>query len=58
MPCSGADAEPILSDDFGDLGHRARCFEAEIADDDVRFVDQDARALVQLASGIRGSTLE
>jgi hypothetical protein len=43
-----ADPEPVGTDDLGDLGDRPGCFEAEIAYDDVGFVDQDARALFEL----------
>ena len=57
-PVLRADAQSILAEDFGDLGHRPGGFKTEIADDHVGFVDQDARSLLQLRELIRGSTLQ
>ena len=47
MPCSAPTRSRSVAEDFGDLGHRAGCFETEIADDDVGFVDQHARPFLQ-----------
>ena len=44
----GADAQAIRAEHFGDLHHRPGLFEAEIADDDVGFIDEHARAPAQL----------
>ena len=41
-------AQSVFADHFGDFCHRAGCFETEIADDDERFVHQNARTLFQL----------
>ena len=43
----GTDAQSVLADHFGDFRDRPGCFEAEIADDDERFVNQNARSFFQ-----------
>ncbi len=44
----GADPEPIGAEHLRDFRHRARCFETEIAHDHIGFVDQNARAFLEL----------
>ena len=43
----GADAEAVGAEHFRDLHDGAAAIEAEIADDDVGFIDEDAGAAAQ-----------
>ncbi len=43
-----ADAQPVIRQHLCDLGHGAGLLETEIAHDDVGFVDQNPRSLLQL----------
>ena len=42
------DAQTVFADHFCDFRHWSGCFETEIADNDERVVDQNARSLFQL----------
>ena len=43
----GTDTQSVFADHFGDFRDRSGCFKTEIADDDERFVHQNARSFFQ-----------